>query len=103
MKFGSLPSQLKRLPKLRSLRISAANLNLARLFIGMAAMRGLRSVTINMAGRDKKTAEQGLPDDIMMPLATHTGAASSEHLLQLAPAMQQVGLCSVSQATPSRG
>ncbi|WIA13686.1 hypothetical protein OEZ85_007246 [Tetradesmus obliquus] len=76
MKFGSLPSQLKRLPKLRSLRISAANLNLARLFIGMAAMRGLRSVTINMAGRDKKTAEQGLPDDIMMPLATHTGLTS---------------------------
>lgn len=39
-------------------------------------MRGLRSVTINMVGSDKKTAEQGLPDDIMMPLATHTGLTS---------------------------
>ena len=77
MKFGSLPSQLKRLPKLRSLRISAANLNLPRLFKGMAGMRGLRSARINMVGRDKKTAEQGLPDDIMAPLAAHTGTHSA--------------------------
>lgn len=71
-----LPSQLKRLQKLRSLRVSAAKLNLATLFKGMGSMGGLRDALFNMVGVDKKTAEQGLPDGIMAPLACNTGQAN---------------------------
>jgi hypothetical protein len=74
-----LPSQLKRLSKLHKLEISATKLNVATLFKGMASMRGLRSAVIADVGRDKKTKEQGLPDDLLTPLAQHTGEAAHRH------------------------
>jgi hypothetical protein len=73
LKLRWLPGQLKRLSKLRTLEISADKLNVVTLFKGMGSMRGLRSVIVDDVGDDKKTREQGLPDDLMAPLANHTG------------------------------
>jgi hypothetical protein len=75
-----LPSQLKRLPQLHSLNVTAAKLNVATLFKGMISTRGLRGAAVTMVGLDKKTQAQGLPDDIMAPLARHTGEAAGHNL-----------------------
>jgi hypothetical protein len=45
----------------------------AALFKGMGSMKGLRCALIDDVGDDEKTKEQGLPDDLMAPLASHTG------------------------------
>ncbi|WIA33835.1 hypothetical protein OEZ86_006943 [Tetradesmus obliquus] len=76
LKLGWLPGQLKRLPKLHTLKIEARKLDAAALFKGMGAMKGLRSALLEGVKRNKKSKEQELPDDLMAPLAGHTGLTS---------------------------
>lgn len=73
LKLGWLPGQLKRLPKLHTLKIEARKLDAAALFKGMGAMKGLRSALLEGVQRNKKSKEQELPDDLMAPPAGHTG------------------------------
>jgi hypothetical protein len=73
LKLRWLPGQLKRFRNLHTLQISGAKVNMASLFKGMASIKGLRRAVIHSVGIDKKTQEQGLPDDLFAPLARHTG------------------------------
>lgn len=67
-----LPGQLHKLKSLRSLSISATNLNFGRLFKGLGKVRSLRTAFINGC----KEVKEELPDDVMAPLANHTGTAT---------------------------